>query len=399
MAVHEFYTTIEKNDVVGLVDDLASKTGVPYYGPVPTGSATPTIVHNLGTTDVDVTVIRQSDKLQVGLPVERIDQNSVKLTFSVAPLGGEYRVIVSAGTGQAGFGGGTPGQEGGPPSLHAATHAANGTDPLTPTAIGAAIVGHTHGSNYAPFTHANRHAVGGGDTITPSSIGAANLVHGHSGTDISSGTIDILRLPTGTTGTKVATGNHVHGPHATTHTSEGSDPLSPADIGAADVNHNHQNRIIPAGGSQGQVLTKLSANNFDVGWTTPAGAGGPTNGPFPVVVLPTGPTVDLDASQGNWFRIVMTQNTLLNVPTNPVDGKIILIEINAVGVEADWLLDLTINTPGGFATGRDFYYTSKTIRMTCDYLQAIFVAAAGGTEQGGPGGRWRVLSYIKGYAI
>lgn len=397
MAVHEFYTTIEKNDVVGLVDDLATKAGAPFYGPVPPGSATPTITHNLNTTDVDVTVIRVTDKLQVGLPVERVDANSVRLTFSTAPLGGEYRVIVSAGTGQAGFGAGGPGNEGGPPSLHAASHASNGIDPLSPAAIGAAIVGHTHGSNYAPFTHANRHAIGGGDTITPSSIGAANTVHGHSGTDISSGKLDILRLPTGTSASQVATGNHVHGPHATTHTSEGSDPLSPADIGAADVNHNHQNRIIPPGGSMGQVLTKLSANNFDVGWMTPAGAGGPTNGPFPVVVLPTNSVIDLDASQGNWYRIIMTENSTLMVPTNPVDGKIILVEINSVG--GDFMLDLTINTPGGFQPGRDFYYTSPTIANTVDYLQALFVSSAGATQQGGEGGRWRVLSYIKGYAI
>lgn len=397
MAVHEFYTTIEKNDVVGLVDDLASKTGVPFYGPVPPGSPTPTIVHNLNTTDVDVTVIRQADKLQVGLPVERVDANSVKLTFSTAPLGGEYRIIVSAGTGQAGFGGGTPGQEGGPPSLHAASHASNGTDPLTPTAIGAALSSHNHASAYAPFTHANRHATGGGDSITPVSIGAANTVHSHSGTDISSGKVDILRLPTGSSASQVATGNHVHGPHASTHASDGSDPLGPSDIGAADVNHNHQNRIIPPGGSQGQVLTKLSANNFDVGWTTPAGAGGPTNGPFPVIVLPTNTVVDLDASQGNWYRIVMTDNTTLTVPSNPVDGKMILIEINSVG--GDFLLNLTVNTPGGFQPGRDFYFTSKTINNTVDYLQAIFVLAAGTTQQGGEGGRWRVLSYVKGYAI
>lgn len=397
MAVHEFYTTIEKNDVVGLVDDLASKTGVPFYGPVPPGSATPTIVHNLGTIDVDVTVIRQADKLQVGLPVERVDANSVRLTFSTAPLGGEYRVIVSAGTGQAGFGGGPPGEEGGPPSLHAASHASNGTDPLTPEAIGASIVGHTHGNAYAPFTHANRHATGQADAIAPSSIGAANAVHSHSGTDISSGKVDILRLPTGTTGTTVATGNHVHGPHASTHASDGSDPLNPSDIGAADVNHNHQNRIIPPGGSQGQVLTKLSANNFDVGWTTPAGAGGPTNGPFPLIVLPTAPIVDLDASQGNYFRIVMTENTSLAVPTNGVDGKIILLEICSVG--GDWKLSPVINTPGGFQTSRDFYYTSATINNSCDYLQAIYISTAGVTQQGGEGGRWRVLSYVKGYAL
>ena len=33
-------------------------------------------------------------------------------------------------------------------------------------------------------------------------------------------------------------------------------------------------RLLPAGGSAGQVLTKSSATNYAVGWTTPAAGGG-----------------------------------------------------------------------------------------------------------------------------
>lgn len=397
MAAHEFYTSIEKNDIVGLVDDLATKAGAPFYGPVPHGTSTPVIQHNLSTLDVDVTVIRTQDKLQVGLPVERIDEDSVRLTFSAPVLGGEYRVIVSAGTGQAGFGAGGPGEEGSPPALHAASHASNGTDPLSPEAIGAAIATHSHANTYAPFTHANRHATGQPDALSPSSIGAANFVHGHSGTDISSGKVDVLRLPTGVTANHVARGDHVHPPHAGTHALEGSDPLNPSDIGAADVNHNHQNRIIPAGGAQGQVLAKASANNFEVEWVSPPGIGGPSNGPFPVVVYNSAPVIQINAAESNRFRIIMQENVQLLAPINPVDGKVIMLEIVSIG--GDWMLTLEYNVPQGFQSGNDFYFTSRTLFNTVDYLQAMYVESAGVTEPGGEGGRWRTLSYIKGYGV
>lgn len=129
---------------------LALKPGMPYIGTVPSGSTTPTITHNLGTADVDVTVYRVSDGIQVGVPADRVNTNSVQLTFSTAPTSGQYRVVVSAGTGAGGPGGGG---SGGPPEPHAASHAEGGTDPLSPEMIGASADDHDHAGSYASVVH------------------------------------------------------------------------------------------------------------------------------------------------------------------------------------------------------------------------------------------------------
>lgn len=46
--------------------------------------------------------------------------------------------------------------------------------------------------------------------ITPANIGAATTSHTHAASDITSGTFDIARVPTGNTATTVALGNHTH---------------------------------------------------------------------------------------------------------------------------------------------------------------------------------------------
>ena len=46
------------------------------------------------------------------------------------------------------------GGSGGTPDAHASTHAAGGSDPITPALIGAATSGHNHTGTYAPISHA-----------------------------------------------------------------------------------------------------------------------------------------------------------------------------------------------------------------------------------------------------
>ena len=66
------------------------------------------------------------------------------------------------------------------------------------------------GSGGTPAAHASSHASGGTDPITPANIGAASSTHEHSAEDITSGTLDLDRIPTGTTSTTVALGDHTH---------------------------------------------------------------------------------------------------------------------------------------------------------------------------------------------
>lgn len=444
MGVHEFYTTIEQNDVIGLVDSLAEKAGTPYRGVVPSGSTTPTIQHDLNTTDVDVTVIRVADKLQVGVPAERVDANNVKLTFATAPTGGQYRVIVSAGTGTGGTGGGGGGS-GGTPDPHAASHASNGTDPVSPESIGAALTGHSHSSDYAPLTHASRHATAGADPISPSSIGAASSVHSHSGTDITSGTVAFGRLPTGTTSTTVAIGNHTHSggsvpAHATTHALEGTDPLTPDDIGAALANHNHNGRIIPAGGTSGQALVKASGNDYDVEWGSVSGGDTPVYNPsvikpFPAVnIIPqqfkytysgagpyTSQMARINAQLGTHFRIDYTYVSSSIYPIealridNPTDGQSILIEYRNLSTAASgdqWGLDRAFiernwqaapyaavsgQTPGpADITNYDLggIFPEAVMWQSLAYYGLIYDARGRGGA-----GVWRLMSNVVGYSI
>ena len=82
--------------------------------------------------------------------------------------------------------------------------------------IGASVVHKIHGHEFNPGTPSN------GDLWvyetssskwkheTLSAAGVAAAVHVHSGADITSGTVGITYLPTGTSGTTVALGNHTH---------------------------------------------------------------------------------------------------------------------------------------------------------------------------------------------
>ena len=57
--------------------------------------------------------------------------------------------------------------------------------------------------------------------VTPSSIGAATESHTHSASDITSGTLALARIPTGTTASTVALGNHTHSNYLTSSSLSG----------------------------------------------------------------------------------------------------------------------------------------------------------------------------------
>lgn len=59
-------------------------------------------------------------------------------------------------------------------------------------------------------------------------------------------------------------------------------------VPVSDLNSTAQSRLMPTGGSTGQVLTKKSGSNYDLQWTTPSGGGGAVdsvNGKTGAVVL------------------------------------------------------------------------------------------------------------------
>ena len=95
------------------------------------------------------------------------------------------------------------GGSGGTPAAHASSHATGGSDAITPASIGAAAASHTHA--VADVTGLQSALDG------KQAVGSyANATHQHSAAGITSGTLAIDRIPTGTTGTTVALGNHTH---------------------------------------------------------------------------------------------------------------------------------------------------------------------------------------------
>lgn len=62
-------------------------------------------------------------------------------------------------------------------------------------------------TSFTPTAHKSTHATGGTDALSPADIGAAALSHTHSAADLTSGSVDIARLPVGTGSTQVAAGN------------------------------------------------------------------------------------------------------------------------------------------------------------------------------------------------
>lgn len=228
--------------VLAWTDPVGSGAGGTYIaGAVPPGAATVTITHNLGTRDVVVMVRETAGYQYVPVANDAPTINTVRLVFAAAPASGQYRYVVFAALGE-------PVQGPVAPTSHAPTHAAGGADPLSPGAIGAAEAGHTHsasevssgtlnlsrlptgtsGSTVALGNHTHSQYAATGHTHS----GYAATGHTHDADDLASGTVALARLPTGTGSSTVALGNHTH---------------TPASVGAAPAAHTHPQVLGPYG--------------------------------------------------------------------------------------------------------------------------------------------------------
>ena len=139
--------------------------------------------------------------------------------------------------------------------------------------------------------------------------GKAATSHNHAGADITSGTVAIARIPTGTTGSTVPFGNDARFSdsrtptvHKTTHAAGGSDALSPADIGAAP----------------------LTSPSFTGVSTFEAIVNNPVD-------LTDAATIAVDATAGNLLRVTLGGDRTMGAPSTPSDGQQIRFELTQDG--------------------------------------------------------------------
>lgn len=149
---------------------------------------------------------------------------------------------------------------------HASTHASGGSDPITPSSIGAATVNHTH-SEYAASDHnhdsvyaakVHTHDYAAADhTHTPESIGAATADHTHAPSEIGAATADHTHTPASI---GAAAASHTHTP-ASIGAATASHTHAPADIGAAAASHTHTPASIGAQAARSTFSSKSVATS------------------------------------------------------------------------------------------------------------------------------------------
>lgn len=139
--------------------------------------------------------------------------------------------------------------------------------------VGNATIIHTHGTDYycGKSEVALKTDLANYATIVELA-GKADVGHTHSASDITSGTLSISRIPTGTSSSTVAVGNHTHSQYLTnvdlsgyvtdSELSTAINQITPGSINAATEDHTHVARDITrlTGYTEGSSTTTLSSS-------------------------------------------------------------------------------------------------------------------------------------------
>lgn len=182
-------------------------------------------------------------------------------------------------------------------------------------------------------------------------------------------TIEFVDLPTGTTGSTVAIGNHLHGgvysPTTHDHDTDYSDTTHTHAALYAAIGHNHESVYAPI--SHGHVAADLPRVLSDVRSASIGTA-----------------TYNLDASSagGNNVDLTATGDPTIAAPTNPANGQVVQYSVLASGASRT----VTISSAIKLLTGVQASYapaSGKVFRLSIRYsaLRSAWIAEAAAVEQ------------------
>jgi len=234
-----------------------------------------------------------------------------------------------------------------------------------------------------PIPSLNQHPIRNDDSRLTNA--RTPTAHNHAAGDVNSATLDIARIPTGSTGSTVPFGNDARF----------SDSRAPNGSAGGQLGGTYPNPTLNYGTSS---TTACAGNDSRLSDSrAPNGsAGGVLTGSYPnpgldlvpwaPVALTDASTVTVDASLGNHFRLTLTATGhTMGAPSNPTDGQRILFEITSGGVFTfAWFTGT-----GGYVWGTDV--TVPTLSQTStkvDYVGFIYHATAN---------KWRGLAVARGY--
>ncbi len=138
--------------------------------------------------------------------------------------------------------------------------------------------------------------------------------------------------------------------------------------------------LAAVGAAGGSFLSEAFASPAAAATTTETGAVAPA-----VVALADAPTIAVDASQGNDFRVTLGASRTMGNPANPVDGQKIVFQITQGGAGSS---TITWGSAYEFATGLPQPTLSTTVGQT-DLMAFIYNAAKA---------KWLLAAFVSGFA-